>query len=74
MQVNAPEVVALIEKAISTAIKYQKTAGIWVSNVSDAAKYIKMGARYIAIQSDVAMIGSALKNFSKLLEDLRQDY
>lgn len=71
MQVNDPEVVALVEKAFRTAVKYQKTIGIWVANADAAAKYIKMGAQYIAIQSDVSMIGATLKNFVKQFEELK---
>jgi 4-hydroxy-2-oxoheptanedioate aldolase len=70
-QVNAPEVVALVEKIFTTAAKYKKSVGIWVGNATDAEKYIKMGAQYIGYQNDVSLINSVLKDSVKVFEQFR---
>ena len=51
---------------------HKKIAGIWVGNAADAEKYIKMGAKYIGFQSDVAIIYNAIKDFSKLFDQLKK--
>lgn len=71
-QVNAPEVIALVEKIFSTAAKYQKAVGIWVGNAADAERYIKMGAQYIGYQNDVSLINSALKESAKVFGQFRK--
>jgi len=72
MQVNDPEVVAMIEKIFNAAAKYNKIAGIWVGNAADAEKYIKMGARYIGYGSDTALITAALKEKAKDIQELKK--
>lgn len=70
-QVNAPEVVALVEKIFSTAANHNKSVGIWVGNAADAEKYIKMGAKYIGYQNDISLINSALKESVKVFDRFR---
>ncbi|MDX9872313.1 MAG: aldolase/citrate lyase family protein [Clostridia bacterium] len=70
-QVNAPEVVALVEKIFTTAAKYKKAVGIWVGNEADAEKYIKMGAQYIGYMNDIAMVNSVLQESAKAFTRLR---
>jgi len=70
-QVNAPEVVDLVERIFAAAAKHQKHVGIWVGNAADAEKYIKMGARYIGYQNDVLIINSALKECAKVFAQFR---
>lgn len=72
MQVNDPEVVAAVEKVIKTAKKYNKYAGVWVGTPEDAEKYIKMGAQFIGFSADVGLIAGALKNYGKVVEQLRK--
>lgn len=71
MQVNDPEVVALVEKIFTTAAKYNKRVGIWVGNIETAEKYIKMGAQYIAFQNDISFISSSIKDLGKNFEKLK---
>lgn len=70
-QVNDPEVVAMIEKMFSVAAKYKKPVGIYVGSKEAAEKYIKMGARYIAYQSDVAILQEAIKGYNKMFSELK---
>ncbi|GAA0720294.1 2-keto-3-deoxy-L-rhamnonate aldolase [Clostridium malenominatum] len=70
-EVNDPEVMALIEKIFTVAAKYKKAVGIYVGNAASAEKYIKMGAQFIAFQSDVAIIYDAIKNYNKIFNELK---
>jgi 4-hydroxy-2-oxoheptanedioate aldolase len=70
-QVNAPEVVALVEKIFTTAAKYNKHVGMWVGNEADAEKYIKMGAQYITYLNDISMVNSTLRESAKLFDKFR---
>lgn len=70
-QTNDPEVVAMVEKMFKVAAKYNKPVGIYVGNAAGAEKYIKMGAQYIAFQSDVAILQEAIKGYNKLFSDIR---
>jgi 4-hydroxy-2-oxoheptanedioate aldolase len=72
MQVNDPEVVALVEKIFTTAAKYNKKVGIWVGNMEAAEKYIKMGAQYIAFQNDISLISSAIRDLGKNFAKFRK--
>lgn len=72
LQVNDPEVVAMIEKIFETAAKYNKVSGVWVGNAADAEKYIKMGAQFIGFSSDTAIIYNAIKDNAKLFAELRK--
>jgi 4-hydroxy-2-oxoheptanedioate aldolase len=71
MQVNDPEVVALVEKVFAAAAKYNKYVGIFAGNVADAEKYINMGAQYIGYSNDVTMITNGIKAVVKDFNQLR---
>lgn len=71
MQVDHPDVVAMVEKVIKTAVKNNKYAGVWVGNAADAEKYIKMGAQFIGFGNDVTMIVNAAKNQVKIYDQVR---
>ena len=71
LQVNDPEVVALIEKIFKAAAKYKKIVGIWAGNAVDAEKYIKMGAQFIGFSNDVTMIKNSVVAAAKEAEKLR---
>jgi len=63
---NDPEVVALIEKVFSKAAQYNKKVGIFVGAEAGLEKYIKLGAKYIAWKSDIAMFANIAKDADKL--------
>jgi 4-hydroxy-2-oxoheptanedioate aldolase len=70
-QTNNLEVVAMVEKMFAVAKKYKKPVGIFVGNAAGAEKYIKMGAQYIAYQSDVAIFNDAIKGFNNVFNELK---
>jgi len=69
---NDPEVVAVIEKVFAVALRYGKHVGIYVGGQADLEKYVKLGATYIAWQSDVAILANALKESVKVFEQHRK--
>lgn len=69
---NDPEVVAVIENVFSIAARYNKAVGIYVGGPSDLGKYVKLGATYIAWQSDVAIFAGALKESAKAFQQYRK--
>jgi 4-hydroxy-2-oxoheptanedioate aldolase len=70
---NDPEVVAIIENVFATAARYNKCVGIYVGGQAALEKYVKLGAKYIAWQSDVAIFTGALKDSAKLFEPYRKE-
>lgn len=73
MQVNDPEVVALVEKVFDAAKKYNKYVGIFAGNTAAAEKYIKMGAQFIGYSNDVSMITNGMKTVAKEFIQLRDN-
>lgn len=61
-QINDPEVVANVEKVITTARKYGKSVGTYIAGEASMERYIKLGARYIVWKSDMAIYVEALKS------------
>jgi 4-hydroxy-2-oxoheptanedioate aldolase len=60
MQVNAPEVLAVIDRIIERTLAAGKILGVWVGNVDDAKRYIDKGARYLGFKSDSSILVNAL--------------
>jgi 2,4-dihydroxyhept-2-ene-1,7-dioic acid aldolase len=71
MQVNDPEVVALVEKVFAAAAKHKKYVGIFAGNIAAAEKYIGMGAQFIGYSNDVTMITDSMKAVAKDFNQLR---
>jgi 4-hydroxy-2-oxoheptanedioate aldolase len=70
-ELGAPEVIAAVEKSFAVAARYKKEVGIYVGNAADLERYTKMGARYLAWQSDVVLFGAALREACSLLSQHR---
>lgn len=71
LQVNDPEVVALIEKIFAAAARHKKIIGIWAGNAVDAERYIRMGAQFIGLSNDITMITNSINAIAKDAAKLR---
>lgn len=71
-QLNDLEVVAVIENVFRVAAHYNKCVGIYIGSQAALEKYVKLGAKYIAWQSDVAILASALKDSAKIFDPYRK--
>lgn len=58
---DAPEVQAAIDRALGTIAASGKIAGCLSFNPVRAAHYVDMGARFIAVASDIALLSEALR-------------
>jgi 4-hydroxy-2-oxoheptanedioate aldolase len=63
-RIEAPEVQEVIEKAIGTITAAGKAAGILTFNEQLNLRYIDLGARFVAVGSDVAEFAGALKGLA----------
>jgi 4-hydroxy-2-oxoheptanedioate aldolase len=66
---NAPEVVAEIEAAIRRITALGKPAGILTGDMALARRYLELGARFVAIGSDVGLLAGAA---GRLIADFRE--
>lgn len=64
----APEVQAVIENAIKRILKHGKAVGVYMANPDYAKRYIELGATFIAIGSDAALLSQAAKQVQALYE------
>jgi 4-hydroxy-2-oxoheptanedioate aldolase len=72
LQVNAPEVIKVVDGIIEKTKKSGKIIGVWVGNQKDAQTYIDKGAQYLGFMSDSSIIVNALKEAGKQVEALKQ--
>lgn len=63
-QPGAPEVVNAIDDALGKIIKSGKAAGILTSDERQAKRYIEMGARFVAVGTDVGVLAGGLAALS----------
>lgn len=63
-RIEAPEVQGVIEKALATITAGGKAAGILTFNEALNLRYIDLGARFVAVGSDVAEFATALNNLA----------
>ncbi|MGW9231156.1 aldolase/citrate lyase family protein [Pseudorhizobium sp. NPDC055634] len=63
-RIEAPEVQETIEKAIGTINAAGKAAGILTFNEALNMRYIDLGARFVAVGSDVAEFAGALRSLA----------
>ena len=66
-----PEVVAVIENVIKTALKHGKRIGIYIATEAALEKYIKLGVTYFAWKSDVTIFADAAKEACKVFNQHR---
>ena len=64
----APEVQAVIEGAIERILKHGKAVGVYMANADYAKRYIELGATFIAIGSDAALLSQAARQVQALYE------
>ena len=64
----APKVQAVIENAIKRILKHGKAVGVYMANPDYAKRYIELGATFIAIGSDAALLSQAAKQVQALYE------
>jgi 4-hydroxy-2-oxoheptanedioate aldolase len=72
LQVDAPEVIEVVDGIIKKTKKGGKVSGIWVSNQKDAQTYIDKGVQYLGFTSDTAILVNALKEIGKQVKALKQ--
>lgn len=58
------EVQARVEDAIARIIKTGKAAGILTSDQQLARRYLELGARFVAVGSDIGLIGTAARQLA----------
>lgn len=63
-RIEAPEVQEVIEKAIGTITAAGKAAGILTFNEALNLRYIDLGARFVAVGSDVAEFAGSLRSLA----------
>jgi 4-hydroxy-2-oxoheptanedioate aldolase len=61
-QMNAPEVVKVIEEVIEKVLAKGKAAGIYCGTPEAIKQYVDLGVTYIAYGSDVTAMAKALKD------------
>lgn len=59
--VKAPEVLQVIDDAIARIVKCGKPCGIFAFNPDHAKRYIELGARFVAVGSDVTLLTAGAK-------------
>ena len=64
----APEVQTVIEGAIERILKHGKAVGVYMANPDYAKRYIELGATFIAIGSDAALLSLAARQVQALYE------
>lgn len=64
----ALEVQAVIEGAIERILKHGKAVGVYMANADYAKRYIELGATFIAIGSDAALLSQAARQVQALYE------
>lgn len=62
----APEVQAVIEGAIKRILKHGKAVGVYMANPDYAKRYIELGATFIAVGSDAALLSQAARQVQAL--------
>lgn len=68
-RMDAPEVQAVIEKAIGTIVKSGKAAGILTFSETLNRRYIELGASFVAVGADVTEFAGALRHLSDRYRD-----
>ena len=64
----APEVQTVIEGAIGRILEHGKAVGVYMANPDYAKRYIELGATFIAIGSDAALLSQAARQVQALYE------
>ena len=68
-QPGDPAVVAVIEDVIKKTLKSGKAAGIYVSSIEAAKKYIDIGVTYVAYGVDTVLFGGCIKSLKNEIDN-----